>query len=121
MQRTPRFRLGIIALLAFGTTLVQAAAIYPIDRAGVLAGSKCDVKVDFNHVVAADAMRVTINGVDYARVLGSPGQVVIKEDGADASSLIVRDAIIAAPGRYVVEASDGRNVLTVSWEVFGTG
>ena len=43
-------RASFILLGAFGT-LVQAAAIYPIDQASILAGSKFDIKVEFNSVV----------------------------------------------------------------------
>ena len=47
--------------------LAAAAAIYPIDRASILAGSRFDFKVEFDSVVDPAAVRVTVNGVDAAQ------------------------------------------------------
>src|SRR5262249_52755343 len=101
--------------------LARADAIYPIDRAHFLAGSRFDFKVEFDQVVAREQIRITVNGADYAQVLGKSGQYLEKEDGAAVSSLIARDVSISVPGRYLVEASDGLHSSKVVWDVYATG
>jgi alkaline phosphatase len=112
-------------LAALAATLVAASTasaqtIYPIDRATILAGAHFDFKVEFAGVVQASALRVTINGQDYAQTLGGQGQLIEREDGEAHSSLLLRDVAIAAPGRYEVVATDGTNRASVTWEVYGT-
>ena len=97
-----------------------AGAIYPIDRAAILAGSRFDFKVEFDGVSTPRDVRISINGTDYTTALGGKPVFIEKEDGQPASSLVVRDVALARPGRYEVEATDGRQTLRVSWEVFGT-
>ena len=50
--------------------MAQAAAIYPLDRATVLAGSPFDFKVEFDGVVKPEDVKVTVNGQDYETVFG---------------------------------------------------
>src|SRR5262245_46293936 len=111
-----------VALACAALPLTSAAgAIYPIDRAHFLAGSKFDFKVEFDRIVPASVAKVTINGIDAAKVLGKAPQYVENEDGSNASTLILRDVTVAAPGKYVVEASDGTASQKVVWDVYGTG
>jgi alkaline phosphatase len=116
-------RIWAFALLCLSClpSIARSEAVFPIDRAHFLAGSRFDFKVEFDQIVPRERMRITLNGVDYAQVLGKSGQYLEKEDGVAASSLIVRDVAIAAPGRYLVEASDGARVQRVVWDVYGTG
>ncbi|MBI3714950.1 MAG: alkaline phosphatase [Betaproteobacteria bacterium] len=112
----------LFLLLACGLAVAaQAAAIYPIDRATILAGSKFDFKVEFDGIVDRDRVKVTINGVDHAAALGRAATFVENEDGLKASSLLLRDVSLTKPGRYRIEAGDGTHSMAVTWEVFATG
>ena len=108
-----------VILLVSGPVL--AAAIYPIDRARILAGSKFDFKVEFDGLLAADSVRVTVNGSDAAATFGKSAQFVPNEDGTNASSLVLRDATIDRPGSYVIEATGGGSTQRVTWDVYSTG
>src|SRR6516162_11453479 len=113
--------LGLILMLAAGTLgAVPAGAItiYPIDRAQILAGSRFDLKVEFDTVIAVADAKVTIDGVDHPTALGRSATFVEREDGVAASALILRDVSLTRPGRYAIVASDGKSSKTVSWEVF---
>jgi len=109
---------ALVFLLCAGTA---TAAIYPIDRAHFLAGSRFDLKVEFDRVAPADALKVTMNGVDVTTFLGRKPQYVADEDGSGGSSLTLRDVAVEVPGSYVVEATDGMKTQTVVWDVYGTG
>ena len=52
----------LIALFCLVTGIVHAAAIYPIDQANILAGSKFDIKVEFNSVVNQNDVILELNG-----------------------------------------------------------
>ena len=54
----------------FVASICYAQTIYPVDRAEFLAGSRFDFKVEFPGLVSEKDIRVTINGVDSASVLG---------------------------------------------------
>jgi len=101
-------------------TAGEAATIYPIHRATILAGSLFDLKVEFDGVVQPEKVRVTINGAEYSQALGKTATFVEKEKGVDKSALILRDVSISTPGVYIVTASDGVTTNTISWEVYGT-
>lgn len=111
---------------ALAATLLSGAAtaqtIYPIDRAEILAGARFDLKVEFPGVVAQDRVRVTVNGRDIKDVFGRDAEFIAREDDKPASSVLLRDAALAAPGRYVITATDGEHTASVGWEVFaGSG
>jgi alkaline phosphatase len=112
----------LLALLAAVAVpgIAHAQAIYPINRATMLSGAKFDFKVELPKVVAQKDIKVTINGEDAEKVLGSSISYVEKEDGADVSSLIIRDASVSKPGDYVVEVSAGDVSKKVNWSIFGT-
>jgi alkaline phosphatase len=114
---------ALIAALAASTCLVaaaDAATIFPLGRATILAGSSFDMKVEFDKAIKAEDVSVTINGQKVADVLGKDYQFVEKEEGVDASAILVRDAHIAKPGTYTVTAKAGDDTKTVTWEVYGT-
>ena len=114
---------ALLAALAASTCLVSAAnaaTIYPLGRATILAGSPFDMKVEFDKTIKADDVSVTINGQPVADVLGKDFQFVAKEEGVDASAVLIRDAHIAKPGTYTVTATAGDDTKTVTWEVYGT-
>ena len=109
---------ALVALFCL-TPPAPAQTIYPIDRAEILASGKFDLKVEFPGAPASAATKVTINGEDAAKVLGKPATFTEKEDGANHSAYWIRDAVIAKPGRYTVEAMAGGKAA-VTWEVFDT-
>ena len=117
-------RLQISALLftlVFAGGVADAAAIYPIDRASILAGSRFDLKVEFDGVVDEADVRVTINGKDAARVLGQPAAFVSREDGAPQSTVKFNQASLQHPGDYEIVATAGRQALRAGWSVYGAG
>ncbi len=113
---------ALLTALALASPLTAGAlTIYPIDRAQILAGSRFDVKVEFDGVLAPSQASVTVNGQDVSAALGKRAEFVEREAGQSASAVILRDVAVTAPGRYAVTASDGTNSKTVTWEVFATG
>ncbi len=113
----------LFAALALTTCFVpaaQAATIYPIDRATILMGSPFDLKVEFDKVVKGDDVQVTINGEPAEKVLGKKPAFIEKEEGANASAVLLRAASIAKPGSYKVEAKAGDEIKTVTWDVYAT-
>src|SRR5258705_7146292 len=111
----------ILAAVVLGAAPAGAITIYPIDRAQILAGSRFDLKVEFDGVLGAADAKVTIDGTDLSTALGRPATFVEREAGVAASALLLRDVSLTKPGRYAIVASDGKTSRTVGWEVYGTG
>lgn len=100
--------------------MLHAQAIYPIDRATMLAGGKFDFKVEFDDVLKPEDIRILINGKEYQQVFGKSATFVEREDGESASAVWVRDVNLPAAGKYVVEArAKGKNTA-VTWDVYQT-
>ncbi len=95
-----------------------AQVIYPLDRAEILAGSRFDLKIEFPGLIDAGRAKVTVNGQDHAAALGRAAEFTAKEDGKDASTLMLRDVSLETPGTYAVTATDGEHTRTVNWEVY---
>src|SRR5580765_92046 len=95
------------AALAMMPGIVSAQAIYPLDRATILSGSKFDFKVEFPTIVKPGDVQVLINGKSYDKLLGAKATFIENEDGSNGSTLILRDVSISAPGAYKVEAKAG--------------
>src|SRR5215470_12784876 len=117
MSRIAR-RFGAIVVVLLGvvaTGTAVAGAIYPIDRARILAGSRFDLKVEFDEIIPADAARLTVNGVDVASALGRTVRYVESEDGAKVSALTLSDVTIDRPGTYVVQATGGGKSVSATW------
>lgn len=117
----------LLLALASATMLAgaaNAATVYPLDRATVLAGSPFDFKVEFNSVIKPEDVKVTVNGQAYEAVFGKKADFVAEEKGKEdkilGSALILRDLTIAAPGAYTVEVSAGGETKSVTWDVYGT-
>jgi alkaline phosphatase len=124
MANTLLFRVGVVLsalVMLVSATPTLALVMYPIDRADILAGSQFDFKVEFDGVVTAADVKITVNGDDGAAVLGRALTLVPREPGVDASALIARDVVLTKPGRYTVVATDGKQIRTVTWQVFSTG
>ena len=107
--------LGLALTLAVAIDAAPALAItiYPIDRAQILAGSRFDLKVEFDGVIGAADAKVTVDGTDLSTALGRSATFVEREDGVAASALILRDVSLTKPGRYTIVASDGKTSRTV--------
>ncbi|ODT18580.1 MAG: alkaline phosphatase [Kaistia sp. SCN 65-12] len=117
----------VLLALAATTMLAgaaQAATVYPLDRATILAGSPFDFKVEFDATVKPEDVKVTVNGQDYKAVFGAKAGFVAEEKGKDdkalGSALILRKLVLATPGSYTVEASAGGETKSVTWDVYGT-
>lgn len=112
--------LTTVLLTAAFAASAQAQTIYPLDRAEILAGAKFDLKVEFPGVVAADKLKVTVDGKDAAEVFGAKPVVVAKEDGHDLTAFWLRGVSLPKAGKVKVEASAGGEAKSVGWEVFDT-
>ncbi|HMQ94291.1 MAG TPA: alkaline phosphatase [Amaricoccus sp.] len=110
----------LTAAMALIPGLALGQAIYPLDRATILSGSKFDFKVEFPTVVQPDQVEVLINGESYDTLLGATAEFIENEDESGGSSLLLRDVSITEPGSYTVEAKAGDTSRSVNWEVFGT-
>ena len=114
---------SLLAALAATTCLISvadAATVYPLDRATILAGSPFDLKVEFDAVVKLADVTVTINGEPADKVLGKSVEFVEKEKGFEASAILIRAGALPKPGSYTVEAKAGGETKSVTWEVYGT-
>lgn len=98
----------------------SAQTIYPISRAEILAGSRFDLKVEFDGAPAAADLKVAINGRDAAQVLGRSATVEANEEGQGHTAYWLRGVSIAQPGTYQVTAWAGGKSQSVTWEVYGT-
>ncbi len=117
----------LLLALASATMLAgaaNAATVYPLDRATILAGSPFDFKVEFDAVVKPEDVKITVNGQDYETVFGKKAEFVAEEKDKDdkvlGSALILRDLSVAAAGAYKVEVSAGSETRSVNWDVYET-
>jgi alkaline phosphatase len=118
----------LLSALAATTILAgaaQAATVYPLDRATILAGSPFDFKVEFKSVVKPEDVKITVNGQDYKTVLGREAEFVAEEKGKEdkilGSALIARDLVLPAEGAYTIEVTAGSESKSVTWDVYNTG
>ena len=98
----------------------RAGAIYPIDRATILAGSRFDFKVEFDASSSPSDVKISVNGADYAQALGGKPAFVERENGKEGSAVTIRNVSLSKPGRYAVEATDGKQVPNTSQVTFST-
>jgi alkaline phosphatase len=119
MKSAAKYLLGAATVLA-AIGSAQAQTIYPLTRAEILVGAKFDLKVEFPGAPTQGDVRVTINGADAATAIGKTATFVQKEDGGDHSAYWIRDAVLAKPGQYTIEASAGDRKASVTWEAFAT-
>jgi alkaline phosphatase len=98
-----------------------AQTVYPVDRAEILAGSRFDLKVEFDGPLAPGDIKLTVNGTAHADVFGKAAQFIEKEDGRDQSALILRDAALTKPGRYTIRVATAAATREVNWTVYETG
>ena len=106
--------------LGFIAGFVQAAAIYPIDQAAILAGSKFDIKIEFNTVISPEAAVIELNGAPINKSIGSKPEFIANENGKG-SSILFRDVQLAKAGKYEIVARSPQERLQVSWDVYSSG
>ncbi len=106
--------------LGFIAGFVQAAAIYPIDQASVLAGSKFDIKIEFNTVINPEAAVIELNGASINKSIGTKPEFIANENGKG-SSMLFRDVQLLKAGKYEVVARSPQERLQVSWDVYSSG
>ena len=108
-----------IFTIAF-TSGAHAQAIYPIDKAEILASSKFDIKIEFNHVVNPNEVVITVNGMPANKLIVVKSEFISDENGKG-SSIIYRDVQLPKSGKYEVVARTSQEQLQVTWEVYSSG
>ena len=106
--------------LGFIAGFVQAAAIYPIDQAAILAGSKFDIKIEFNTVINPEAAVIELNGAPINKSIGSKPEFIANENGKG-SSILFRDVQLSKAGKYEIVARSPQERLQVIWDVYSSG
>jgi alkaline phosphatase len=109
--------LGIL----LAASAAQAQTVYPLDRAEMLVGAKFDFKVEFAGLVKPADVAITINGQDYAKLLGGTASFTEREDDKDQSAVVMRDVSLSRPGTYKVKVVAGAQTREITWIAFGTG
>lgn len=115
-------RLSAFAMIigAALTAQAQAATIYPLDRATILAGSHFDVKVEFDQEIKPEDVRISVNGQPLQDALNGDYQFIAQEDGKPASTVWLRDVAIKDAGDYTLSVQEGDKESRVSWTVFAS-
>ena len=108
------------ALLVLISSQIHAAAIYPINDAAILAGSKFDIKVELNSVVSATDLQIQMNGAPVSKFISAKPEFIANENGKG-SSMIFRDVQLAKAGKYNLTAIAPQERLQVSWDVYASG
>jgi alkaline phosphatase len=108
-----------IALL-LQTFWVEAAAIYPINKASILTGSTFDIKFEFDQEYKLEDLDIRLNGTPVKGQLKSQ-PVFISNESGKGSSLIYRDVQLTKPGQYTLVAKAGQESMQVIWDVYSSG
>lgn len=116
--RLVKFSTFIFSILSIGT--VYAQAIYPIDQAEILAGSKFDIKIEFSQVLKPEEVFIELNGVPANKAIQSKSEFISNENGKG-SSIIYRDVQLSKAGKYQVLARTPQEKLQVTWDVYASG
>jgi alkaline phosphatase len=112
---------GAAIFVLFSALSCRAQTVYPIDRAEILSGARFDFKVEFPGPVDPAAIKVTLNGHDYAQAFGKAGTFIEREDNKEQSALLLRDVSLSEPGTYRVLVANGPNQRELTWTVYDTG
>ncbi|QWE17445.1 alkaline phosphatase [Polynucleobacter sp. AP-Nino-20-G2] len=113
------FRLVRVAFACFAfiqSFQLSAAAIYPIESASILAGSKFDIKIELDDVVTLEDVTVRLNSKPIAR-----DAIFISNESGKGSSITYRDVQLNRAGKYVLSATSPKQSLQVSWDVYKSG
>jgi len=109
-----------LALSGVAAMPALAQSIYPVNRAEILVGAKFDLKVELAGTVAAQDIKVTINGRDAAAVFNRTPAIEANEDGLGHTAYWIRDVLLSTAGPYEVTAVAGNSSQTVHWDAFST-
>ena len=120
MNTLPFLRTTFLIFLGSFAGLAQAAAIYPIDQASILAGSKFDIKVEFNAVTTPEEVLIELNGSPINKTIGAKPEFISNENGRG-SSFLFRDVQLSKAGKYQIIARAPQEKLQVTWDVYATG
>ncbi|MBU3538863.1 alkaline phosphatase [Polynucleobacter sp. UK-Gri1-W3] len=120
MNTSPFLR--AIFLIVFGSLagIAQAAAVYPIDQASILAGSKFDIKIEFSSVINPEEVIIELNGAPINKIISAKSEFISNENGKG-SSVLFRDVQLSKAGKYQVVARAPQERLQVNWDVYATG
>jgi alkaline phosphatase len=118
IARLKQISFCVFSFLLIGS--VHAQAIYPIDKAEILASSKFDIKVEFSQVVNPNEVVIAVNGMPANKVITSKLEFISNENGKG-SSIIYRDVELPKAGKYQVLARASQEELQVTWEVYASG
>ena len=99
---------------------LYASAVYPIDKAEILAGSKFDIKIEFNQVINPSDVSIEINGAPLVKLIAAKPEFISNENGKG-SSIIYRDVQLSKAGKYEVLARAPQEKLQVTWDVYSSG
>ena len=111
------------SICIFAISFISAAhaqAIYPIDKAEILAGAKFDIKVEFNQVVNPNEVAIIVNGMPANKIIATKSEFISNENGKG-SSILYRDVQLPKAGKYQVVARTSQEELQVTWEVYASG
>lgn len=99
---------------------VEAAAIYPINKASILVGSSFDIKIEFDQEYKLEDLEIQLNKSPIKSLIKSQPVFIANESGKG-SSLIYRDIRLSTPGQYTLIAKAGLENIQVSWDVYTSG
>lgn len=114
------FKSFVLILLGSIAGFAHAAAIYPIDQAGILAGSKFDIKIEFNQVAIPSDVIIELNGFPINKLVSSKSEFISDENGKG-SAVIYRDVQLPKAGKYELVARTEQEKLKVTWDVYASG
>lgn len=114
------FRFVFLILLSSISGKILAAAIYPINQASILSGSKFDFKVEFNQAVNLGDITIDINGVPLSKWIVNKPEFIANENGKG-SAIIYRNVQLPKAGKYEVIARTSQDQLKVTWDVYAAG
>jgi alkaline phosphatase len=114
------FKFAVSVIIFCQALAIQAATIYPINDAAILLGSKFDIKVEFDSVVAIEEIDIRLNGKPISNTIKQQASFIPNESGKG-SSLIYRDVQLAKAGINTMTAKAGQESQQVSWDVYASG
>lgn len=112
---------SLVALV--GVSSVFGSAIYPLNQATILVGSKFDFKVEFDQVIDTSDASIQINGQPASELFKSKPEYIQNEAGKG-SSFIWRNVTLPKAGSYQVIATNASRSIpaqAVTWDVYTTG
>ena len=120
MNTSPFLR--AVFLIVFGSLagIAQAAAVYPIDQASILVGSKFDIKIEFSSVINPEEIIIELNGAPINKIISAKPEFISNENGKG-GSVLFRDVQLSKAGKFQVIARAPQERLQVSWDVYATG